>query len=233
MAPSHGSARCRIPSRDRPAGRAASGHAPPAAWETCPQRRSGIGRSRRHPCLALPRSGRSFARFVRRFRQADSHSQFAAVKPAAGRRRSVKTAPPPGRFVDRDAAVVGLGDAGHDRQAQAAAVGLRAIAPPEAAEDRFALGLGHARPVVERRARRRRPTPRPRSSRRLGVWRMAFSIRLRTARNSASAWPCTQTGPLDAGQRDGLGRVDGKRRHEAHGLGADRVRDRPAHRSRR
>src|SRR5260370_36288212 len=54
-----------------------------------------------------------------------------------------------GTVLDRDAAVVGLGDPGHDRQAQPAAFSLVAIAPPETPEDRFTLGLGHAGPVID------------------------------------------------------------------------------------
>src|SRR5688572_3313903 len=54
-----------------------------------------------------------------------------------------------GPVLDGDAAAVRLGDAGHDGKAEAAAVGLRPVAPPEPREDRPPVGLRNARPVVD------------------------------------------------------------------------------------
>ncbi len=169
-------------------------------------------RARRHPCVA-PVACRSFACSQRQFRRADSHTPFGSVKPSR-RSERVKTEPPSGR-----SSTVMVPSCGGRRR------GKRWPAPGRgcpAASGRAARSAGRssrARPPARRDPRPApAPTPSAVTSTSIeppaGVWRMAFSTRLRTARNSASEWPCTQTGVLDAGQRDGLAAVDGQRRHE-------------------
>ena len=109
----------------------------------------GIGRSRRHPLLSLPGNALFDCLAFAAFRRAHSHSQFATVKPAAGRRRRVKAAPPVGRFSTVTLPSWLSATRATIARPRPAAFRPRAVAPPEAPEDQFALGLGHARPVVE------------------------------------------------------------------------------------
>src|SRR3982751_367388 len=135
-------ARCLIPSPGRPARSGASRPAPPGAWEKYPLLRLTLPSSLFDPPAHRPlvrlivlrphMNGEEGVRSTGRWSQPQGEDRAAA-----------------GPLVDRDVAVVRLGDAGDDGEAEPAAFGLVAIAPPEAAEDRFPVGQGHARPVVE------------------------------------------------------------------------------------
>src|SRR5260370_30819772 len=127
-----------------------------------------------------------------------------------------------GTVLDRDAAVVGLGDPGHDRQAQAAAFGLVAIAPPETPEDRVTLGLGHAGAVID--------DPHGAVGGHVDLDRAAARGVPDGVIDEIAHGPEQRLGMaphpdrrVDAGERDRLGHVDGKRRHEAYRLGPDGV----------
>ena len=182
---------------------------------------SGVGRPRRHPLPRAPSVRRSFVDFCGDFDrqiaivnlrgQASHWSQAEREDGAAAR-----------PVFDRDAAVVGLGDAGHDGEAPG-----RGFRHWRGRAARSAGRSSRARPRARRGRRRgparcRRPTRRPRSIRRpaCGGWRFRRDCARRGTAPRHGRAPRPAVG---AGERDRLGHVDGKRRHEAHRLGADGV----------